>query len=277
MGTSFTELERINLAAKALAAGVKDADPTTQWYESANAFSFVVAADKVWLQSELVKQNPAATVFDARALASGALLGVIQDYSQPSGARQLTAVPGVNNSFVALNTPGDFSSGVLDGWVQPQFVPQANGLPSFGYAVRLYDGDPAAGGSEIFTTDGVEGTGINKSVAWVWDYHNGLLLHADGYSIADPYVLGFVYVGSTAVDLSGSFAPWHEDEFAATGGQTIFVLTYDVAEVESFSLSVNGVMYDDDVDYSRSGKTITWLVPFNLENGDLVVARYKRG
>lgn len=198
----FSELELIRIAAKALAAGVKDADPRTQWYESVTANAFVLGGDKVWTSPDVdsLRDNPAANLSQARTLASGPLAGIVEDLSQPADAVQLSAVPGINNTYVALNTPGDFSSGVLDNWVLPQFVPQANGLPSFGYAVRLFDGDPNSGGTEVFTTDGATGTGINKTVSWIFDYATGILLLSDTQNLFsnDPYINGFVYTGTTA-------------------------------------------------------------------------------
>jgi hypothetical protein len=72
--------------------------------------------------------------------------------------------------------------------------------------VRLYKGDPNAGGLEITSTAGTTGTGVNKSVGWVWNYALGLLLlSADFFTESgitagtfNPYVLGFRYVGDTA-------------------------------------------------------------------------------
>ena len=204
----FSELERIKIAAKALAAGVKDADPTTQWYESTTPNSFVIGGEKVWTSPDVdtLRDNPVTTAAGARTLVSGTLNGIVADLSLPEDAVQLTAIPGINNTYVALNTPGDFSSGRLENWVLPQFVPQSNGLPSFGYAVRLYDGDPAGAGTEVLTTDGTTGTGANKTVSWIFDYATGILLTSDTSSLfsGDPYINGFVYIGSTANDSGGS-------------------------------------------------------------------------
>jgi len=195
---SFSQLDRITLAAKALAGGVLDADPTAQWYESTLPFSFAMPADKVWTQSDLIKANPAANVATAQANAAGPLLGIIDDLSANASSIRLTPVPGVNNTFVALSTYGDFSSALLDNWLAPVFAPQASGLPSVGYAVRLYDGNPATGGIEVLTTDGTTGTGVDKSVAWMFNYAGGILLLSSDFSIADPHIVGFRYVGSKA-------------------------------------------------------------------------------
>lgn len=252
----FSELERIIIAAKALAAGVKDADPRSAHYESVNANSFIVTADKVWVQSEFLRQYPAANVTVARTLASGTLSGIVEDLSQPANAVQLTAIPGINNTYVALQTPGDFSSGVLDNWILPQLVPQTNGLPSFGYAIRLYDGDPNSGGTEVLTTDGTTGTGVNKTVAWIFDYATGILLLSDTSNLFsdDPYVNGFVYTGLTVSDLpttvSGSGADLPPIEFEANCPASIAVddLVYITGP------SVSGLFQVDKVDPTNRAK-----------------------
>lgn len=194
---SFSQLDRITLAAKALAGGVLDSDPVAQWYESTLPFSFALPADKVWTQADLVRANPAANVAAAQANAAGPLSGVVEDLSANASSIRLTPVPGVNNTYVALSTYGDFSSPLLDNWLAPVFAPRTNGLPSTGYAVRLYDGNPALGGTEVLTTDGTTGTGANKSVAWMFNYAGGLLLLSSDFSVADPHVTGFRYIGTS--------------------------------------------------------------------------------
>lgn len=186
-----------------MVAGVKDAGPASSWYESVNANAFAVMAENVWVESERLREYPAANITEARALASGTLSDAVSDLSEVWDAVKLTAVPGVDNTYIALKTPGDFSSGALGNWILPQLVSRTNGLPSTGYAVRLYDGDPGAGGTEVSTTEGSTGTGINKTVAWFFDFASGLLLVSDTSSLftTDPYINGFVYTGLTVADL----------------------------------------------------------------------------
>lgn len=199
----FSNQERINLNSKVLAANVKDANELSQWFESRFFSEFVSDARKVWTELDTVRQFPAANLATAQANAAGSLNGIIEDVSAPVDAVRLSAVPGTNGStYVAYSIFNDFSSPILDNWLQPQQVPQASGAPSIGYAIRLFEGDPNLGGVEILTTDGTTGTGINKTVGWVFDYGLGqLLLSADfRASITDPYILGFRYIGGTAAD-----------------------------------------------------------------------------
>lgn len=204
----FSELERVQIAAKVLAASIKDSDPTSQWYESAQNNTFVLPGRQVWTESPLLRANPAPGPgpTSAQVLAATTLSGVLEDRS--TVAVRLTPVPGVNNTYVALTTYNDFSSERLDNWVQPQYVPLTNGLPSTAYTIRVYNGVPGVG-NEVLTTDGTTGVGINKTVGWFMDYAGGLLLTSDDFAteflnqtgnawLDDPYILGFRYVGGTA-------------------------------------------------------------------------------
>ena len=195
---SFSNQERINAVAKALMGNVLDADPGVQWYEGTMPFGFVLAADKVWTQATEVRAAPAANIAAAQANCAGVLTGIVQDLSNVASAIRLTPVPGINNTFVALATYGVFTSTHLDNWLKPQFVSQASGIPSNGYAARLYTGDPNAGGTEVATTAGGTGTGQLKSVGWIWNYDNGMLLLAADFPVVNPHITGFRYIGTTA-------------------------------------------------------------------------------
>jgi hypothetical protein len=194
---SFTNQELINMVAKAVQAGVLDAAGAAAWYEAVREFSFVLAANKIWVQSDTLKAHPAPDVTTARGLAAGDLSGVVEDRSQFVSAVRLTPLT-AKGTYEARATYDSFSSELLDNWISPQFVPQLNGLPSFGYAIRLFDGDPNVSVNEITTTDGATGTGLTKSVAWVFNYANGRLLLSDDYSVTDPWIVGFRYIGTIA-------------------------------------------------------------------------------
>ena len=200
----FSNQERINLLTKALAAGVLDANSVSVWYETWFPFRFINESTTVWLELTTLRAYPAANLATARANAAlPALATILSDLSQPASAVRLTEVTGTNGStWAAYSTYGDTSSDVLRNWLLPQLVPQSSGMPSNGYSIRLYEGDPAAGGVEVSTTAGTTGTGDEKTVGWIWNYANGMLLLSDDYksSITDPYVVGFRYVGRTAAD-----------------------------------------------------------------------------
>jgi hypothetical protein len=71
-------------------------------------------------------------------------------------------------------------------------------------------------------------------------------------------------------------APFQEDEFTATGGQTVFVLSETFALNGMATVTVNGVRYAQGTNYTISGTTLTWLdTPFTLEVGDCIIALYE--
>jgi hypothetical protein len=199
----FSTQERINLLFKTIAASVVDANSVSQWYESRFPYENTLDAKKVWLEMSVLKDNPAASQAQAEDNANNSLLGIIESVINP--AIHLTPVPGTNNStLVALDAYNDFTSDRLDNWVSPAYVPQLNGAPSNGYAVRLWQGDPNSGGTEIFTTLGQTGSGDTASVGWFFNYSAGLLLLSnDVISLLDPldlWITGFRYIGKTATD-----------------------------------------------------------------------------
>jgi hypothetical protein len=204
----FSQTERINIAAKALQAGVVDANPNSVWYEVFFPFTFIQSSEQVWTEMPRLRGLTAANRTEAQTNAA-ANTDLIQDLSADADAVQMTLVPGTNfSTYAAYATPGDTASGQIKNWLLPQLVPQGSGAPSNGYAIYLYNGDPAAGGVMITTTEGTTGTGSNKTVGWTFNYANGLLLFSadffteTGISPAtfDPHITGFRYVGKTAGD-----------------------------------------------------------------------------
>ena len=158
----FSNQERINANTNALQANVLDANPASQWYEKRFTFEFALPSSKVY--TELSSVPAAANLATARTNASNNPT-IIEDLSQDADAVRLTAVTGTNDfTWVAYTTFDDPSSTRIDNWLQPQAVPQSTGLPSTGYAIALYNGDPNNGGTLITTTDGQTGSGINASV-----------------------------------------------------------------------------------------------------------------
>jgi hypothetical protein len=81
----FSELERVNIAAKALQAGVVDANPNSVWYEVFNPFTFVLAAEQVWTEMTRLRALPASNLTTAQANAV-ANPNLIQDRSDTASA-----------------------------------------------------------------------------------------------------------------------------------------------------------------------------------------------
>ena len=197
---SLTNQERINSYSQILQALVVGS-PKQAWYESQLFYETSIISEQVLNLDDvkLLKQNPASNLTTAR---NNALVipSVLSDLSQFPNAIRLTPVPGTNGMvYVALSVYGDFNSTRLKLWIQPQMVPQLSGLPSNGYAIRLFNGNPNSGGTEITTTQGTSGTGINKSVGWIPIASAGILIVAEDFvsNISDPYWCGFRYIGRT--------------------------------------------------------------------------------
>ena len=226
----FSNQERINMNSKALAAAVIDANPVAQWYESRNAFSFIVDGGSVLTDFSLVPLAGSLAVARTNATNNPTL---IQDKSQVASAIRLTAVAGTNNTtYIAYTTYNDTTSARLTNWIQPQLVPQANGASSNGYAIVLYDGDPNDGGTEITTTDGTTGTGQTKTVGWIFQYSTGILLLSDDFkgTVSDPYIMGFRYIGATASSSATT----------ASRIQQSFIADETVAEGDIVRFALNG-------------------------------------
>jgi hypothetical protein len=263
---SFSNQERINLNSKALQAGVLDGNAAAAWYETTFPFTFMLDGNLVLNQMAQVRALPASNLTTARSNASSNPT-LIQDLSQNTSAIRLTLVPGTNQTtYAAFSTYGNLSSARVNKWLMPQFAPQSNGLPSVGYAVRLFDGDPGSGGTEIGTTAGSSGTGVNKSVGWIFNYAAGLLLLASDFfsstginaGLFDPHILGFRYIGSTAASVTPGATPFQNlDEFESTSGQTQFSLsgTPDTSKLAHL-VYINGRAMRYGVDYTFSGSTM---------------------
>tara|TARA_R110001592_G_scaffold142674_12_gene364956 strand:+ start:8645 stop:9685 length:1041 start_codon:yes stop_codon:yes gene_type:complete len=294
----FTNQERINTNTNALQASVLDSNPASQWYEKRFSFEFALPSTKVYTQaSSIPSANNLAT---ARTNAVNNPT-IIEDLSQNADAVRLTAVAGTNDfTFVAYQTYNDPSSNRIDNWLQPQFVPQSSGLPSFGYAVSLYDGDPASGGTLITTTDGQTGSGVNASVGWIWNYTIGMLLIAQDFftqtginqSTFNPHVVGFRYIGQTASGGASSTTNLVQstdkvaDETVATGdlvrvvqtgetGLTIGRIVKAIAtnnKSEELYIALSGANQGDNVKIAIVGETSVKfsVAPTSNENGKKV-------
>lgn len=197
---SFTNQEKLNSYSQILQASVVGS-PRQAWYESQLLFESAVISDQVFDKEDFNKLKSLAAP-NITAARNNALLepGIISDISQPINAVRLTPVPGTNGTvYAALAVYNDFTSERLKLWIQPQMIPQNSGLPSNGYAIRLFNGNPNSGGTEITTTQGTSGTGLNKSVGWIPVASAGILLLSESFasSVTDPWWMGFRYIGRT--------------------------------------------------------------------------------
>jgi len=174
---------------------------------------------------------------------------------------------------------GNTNSTLLRNWLLPQLVPQSSGAPSNGYAIQLYNGNPASGGVLVSTSAGTTGTGESKSVGWVFNYPSGLLLLATDFraQITDPWIVGFRYIGPTAGSGGGNLGgfPAHEI-FKVDFPRASFTLSQTpAAGTGKMLLTYNGLVLAQGVDndYIVSGSTVS-LLPDGAVAGDLVQVYY---
>lgn len=194
---SFDRIELENINNKILQTGVVDASEVSQWYESRFPYEFTITKEQILSEFDIVKQYPAANKTQA-INASNAVPNIIQNLSSPANAIRLTPIPGTNKStYAAYETYNNMSSNRLKNWISPQKINLPNGLPSRGYSINLYDGNPNTGGRLITTTEGASGSGSEATVSWLWNYDLGLLFLSNEFreTINDPYVTGFRYIG----------------------------------------------------------------------------------
>lgn len=197
---AFTNQEKINQYSQILQALVVGS-PKQAWYEAQLFYESALISDQVLNQDDIniLKEYTASNLTQARNNAL-AIPNIISDLSHYPQAVRLTPVPGTNKTvYVALSTYNDFNSDRLKLWIQPQMIPQNSGLPSNGYAIRLFNGNPNSGGVEISTTQGTTGVGLEKTVAWIPIASAGILILSDDFAsqVTNPYWCGFRYVGRT--------------------------------------------------------------------------------
>ena len=220
----FTAAEIRKLTFKVQAANVIDADEGSFWYQSSLENSPAVKSDRILTQYSTVTGNlPTGVGYSAQVASlenlidSGALNGVVANEftTGPGGTIISTRVSrvtaGLNNTWITYNTFDTPASLAKDLWINPASAPSTAGTPTAAYSIRLYSGDPNAGGVEITTAIGQSG----GEVGWVWNYDMGVLFLANDLvtlisnnagtypSGLDFYVRGWRYVGTTGTGGGG--------------------------------------------------------------------------
>jgi len=205
-------------------SGNRDTAPDNlAWYEEFTTSDLIVKPTQIWADYPLIPPAPNLTVAQVNAASNPT---IIEDLT--TTPIHLTPSPN-NKAFFTTSTFGDLTS-VLPNWIMPQLVPRIDppyqGLASIGYMVRLYNGDPTSGGTEISTTKDKDGS----RVGWFMHFGTGAILTSSAFSgIIDPqdvWLTGFRYIGTLGTGVS----PNSVSEVNGKTGPIVNLNTDDIPE-----------------------------------------------
>ena len=185
-------------------SGGADAAPGKKfWYNEDKAWSPVTPPTKLWNEFSTIPGAGTPAEADAAVLANPTIL-------EKRKVRLTLDITSNSRQYISRATYGDHSSSVYENWIQPALIRNA-GAASQGYIIRLYHGDPEAGGIELTTTYLGGGDG---SPSWEWNYSSGCLkvstdqraTFAAHYAANGLWVYGYRYIGPTGGSGSGTFS-----------------------------------------------------------------------
>lgn len=124
---------------------------------------------------------------------------IIADYTGVGSAIHMTPAPN-GKVFFATTTYNDMNTWKKN-WIKPQNHPRSDigfvGMPSIGYMVSVYNGDPDSGGTEIMTSQDQ----IGGVTGWTFHFGTGAFIISSSFSNiispADIWMKGFLYIGAT--------------------------------------------------------------------------------
>ncbi len=192
---AFSTTEKVNGSDKLALqiTGTADDSPGPKWWYSENfPWKPIVDPDTIWVDFSSIPGAANGTAADAAVTANPTILEKRKVH--------LTADPTSNNrAYLARWTYGDNTSPMFGAWIQPSLV-RNSGDASWGYAIRLYNGDPDGGGTELSTT--YHG-GASGAPSWKFSYSSGIIGvstdERDHYSTLDLWIVGYRYIGPTGV------------------------------------------------------------------------------
>lgn len=261
------EIKNFTFKAQLGIAGTGDRDTAPDaftLYEEANTFDIAIKPSQIIAQYDSIPPAKDLTTARANAVANPTL---IADYSLATSAIRLT--PASNNkAFFICSTYGDLSTRMKN-WISPAFIPRIDvgfvGQPSIGYTMKLYQGDPNAGGTEITTSQDQ----IGAITGWLVMYPNGMIKVASNFSaITDPtqlYITGFRYIGDTGTAETENYINLYQypTTYTITGGGT--------ALKDSINTNGGGTIGSPKV--YEVNDNLTYEAPDNLEGKSNIVIR----
>ena len=197
------------------------------WYEEQYSLDLSVKSTSVLLDFTTIP--PANTAVSA-VNAAIAFPAIIHNYASGS-AVHLT--PSLNQkAFFTTTTYNDLDTRVGN-WLMPQLIPMPlTGAASWGYSIRLWEGDPSIPGSTEINTSIGQAPGTSR-VGWFIHYGSGIIKVAsdfdftgEGIDPTDIWVTGFRYIGRTADSLDSAGKLTSDVTTTAAVGETVTIDGY---------------------------------------------------
>jgi len=190
---AFSNTEKINNSDKLplQIVGTANDVPGTLWsYNEAHGLSFITDPAKIWTEFSNIPGASTPAIADANVAANPTLLEKRSVHLSPEPTSN-------NRAWTAREVYADLNTPIYGSWVQPSLI-RDGGSPSPGYSIRLFDGDPGAGGTELPTT---YLSGAGGAPSWQWNYSMGVLVvstdQSAAYAALDLWVEGYRYIGPT--------------------------------------------------------------------------------
>ena len=177
---SFSQAERLSIAEKLAfqITGTSNAPSGEKyWYNESNSW-------EPQFKNPNIPVAPDTATADANVIAH-------PEYIEKLTIRLTLDTTSNNRSWMARHVYGDQTSDIYTNWIQPSLYP-VSGSVSAGYGVRLYNGDPNAGGTPISTT---YLSGSSGEPSWTWFYNSGIFVcstdTSSNYSSMDLWVVAY--------------------------------------------------------------------------------------
>jgi len=213
----FSQAERLAIAEKLAyqISGTSNAPAGEKyWYNAANSWQPAFTNPNIPVA-------PDTATADANAIAN-------PEFIEKRTVHLTVDTTSNNRARMARVIHGDQTSAIITNWIQPSLYP-TNGSVSSGYGIRLYDGDPNAGGTPVSTTFH---SGPQGQPSWLWFYNSGIFTNstdeATTYAGMDLWVVGYVDLQPVVGGGSGSGSGVYTQDFVLGGSYPSQNITHDL-------------------------------------------------
>ena len=171
------------------------------WFNENFAWAPVTPPSKLWNAFDSIPGAGTPAIADVNVTANPLIL-------ETRAIRLTVDITSNNRAFLARTTYNNNTTPILDNWIQPSLI-RNNGELSPGYGIRLWDGDPSGGGTELSTT---YLPGAGGAPSWQFSYSAGIIVvstdQAAAYgaiaSGAGLWISGYRYIGDTGGSGAGA-------------------------------------------------------------------------